>query len=193
MLIKGDIFIGCLVLIQYFLAKRSRYILITSWYVSGRNVVIPTSNKRQKFFCKFCGKIFSAKTSMNNQLATSFVFSAVKKALTQFLTWKDINTSYTWTNGLIRVWYATNTSLAGETLMNIWASLMVTEKKNKCENCCKEYAYKRSIERHVAVCGRQKPQVICEQCNKKFRSKRPLSNHMRVKHTNHKFVCELCG
>ncbi|KAH3785688.1 hypothetical protein DPMN_163782 [Dreissena polymorpha] len=45
--------------------------------------------------------------------------------------------------------------------------------KYKCENWCKEYAYKRSTERHVAVCGRQKPEVICE----KF--KEHVGNEMR--------------
>ncbi|KAH3773221.1 hypothetical protein DPMN_174578 [Dreissena polymorpha] len=70
---------------------------------------------------------------------------------------------------------------------------MATETKYTCENCCKEYAYTRSIERHVAVCGRQTPEVVCEKCNKKFPSKGTLSNHIKAKHTNHKFVCELCG
>lgn len=65
----------------------------------------------------------------------------------------------------------------------------------KCENCRKEFAYKRNLKRHNKSCGKAvKDKHQCKICGKKYCSSEALSMHENIKHTNVKqFICEMCG
>ena len=77
-----------------------------------------------------------------------------------------------------------------------------TAVSDQCQYCGKEYKQKVRMERHLQVCGPNKPvevaaegsqHRVCSVCGKEFKSIDSLRFHEKTLHQPPKFKCEFCG
>lgn len=66
------------------------------------------------------------------------------------------------------------------------------EKKLKCDQCCRSFARKQYLIRHMVVHTGEKS-FKCEQSSKFFARKGDMKGHMVVQSSEIRFKCEQCG